>query len=160
MSKRSKYQIFVDMENKRVYAVQKHRPETLVHFVAKQFGVSEERRNQYVFNKEHGIEDSLDTTLCLDKLFITSEHKAVVKCDPRDEFDVTVGTDLAVSKLDANVARAKEKAIIRWQAAMAYKVIKLNSATFVDGYDKAIAKLIDEGEIDIESDEVTDTKTE
>lgn len=157
MGKRSeKYIISIDEKNGRVYAVQKHRRETLVHFVAKQFGVSEERRNQYVFNKAHGIEDSLDVELCLDKLFIAPEHRAVVQCDPRDTFDVSIGTQLAIEKLNTNVAKAKEKAITRWQAAMAYKLIKTSTKTFGAGYDKAISKLIDEGEIDLDTEETAE----
>lgn len=157
MARSSKYQTFVDEKNKRVYAVQKHRPETLVHYVAKQFGVSDARRKQYVFNKEHGIEDSLDITLCLDKLFIASQHKAIVQCDPRDTFDAEKGKELAIAKLDATVAKAKEKALTRWQEAMTYKIIKISNRTFGAGYDKAIAKLIDEDEIELEIEDEDDT---
>ena len=156
MGRTGKYRVFVDEENRRVYAVQKHRPETLVHYVAKQFGISDKRRREYVFNKAHGIEDMLDVTLCLDKLFIASQHKAVVQCDPRDEFDAEVGKELAIAKLEDTVTKAKEKAFARWQAAMAYKVIKVSNRTFGEGYDKAITKLIDEGEIELELDESAD----
>ena len=152
MGKTGKYRIFVDEENGRVYAIQKHRPETLVHYVAKQFGVSDERRNEYIFNKKHGIADELDVTLCLDKLFIAPEHKAVVKCDPRDTFDAETGKELAIAKLNNTVERAKQRALTRWQTAMTYKVIKISNRTFGEGYDEAISKLIDEGEIELESD--------
>lgn len=160
MEKHGKYRVVVDEENRRVYAIQKHRPETLVHYVAKQFGISEARRKEYVFNKAHGIEDMLDVTLCLDKLFIASQHKAVVQCDQRDEFDAEVGKELAIAKLNDTVAKAKEKAFTRWQAAMAYKVIKISNRTFGEAYDRAISKLIDEGEIELEPDECTDENEE
>lgn len=157
MKKTPKYKVSVDEKNRRVYVVQRHRPETLVHFVAKQFGIGNDRRNQYLYNKEHGIPDILDDILCLDKLFIASQHKAIVTCDPRDKFDVEVGKQIAIARIDAAFSNAKAMAFEKWQSAMLYKIIKVSDHTFGAGYNRALTKLIDEGRIEIE--EILDDET-
>ena len=86
----------------------------------------------------------------LDQITTTGKHQGVIAYAAAFDY----------STVDDILAKAKEKAFIRWQTAMVYKLIKVSNYTFGEGYDKAITKLIDEGEIELDIDETADDSDE
>jgi hypothetical protein len=125
-----------------VVAISYNDSESLVRYVGKQLGLSADAIDDYIYAYRMDIKNLLMTeTLCLDKLFITDTHKGIVRCHGGDKFDIETGKEEALKKLRKNIARAKEKALKRWQTAMNCKIGSVNISTAAEASAEALKKI-------------------